>query len=199
MRSDTLNTSNPEADLWAKILQNDEKAFRQLFELFYPPLCLYARRYIDDRDTREDMVQEVFAVLWEDRQKMRINTSIRNYLIVCVKNQCISYFRREEYMQQYVDYQVIHNLELSAYTDEIYLQTELQQLLEKALSKLPEVYRVVFEMNRLEGKSFEEIAEALNISVRTAKRYKSKTTDILKEELKDYLPFILSAYPLFFD
>lgn len=83
--------------------------------------------------------------------------------------------------------------------NDIYLLTELQALLDKALSKLPETYRLVFEMNRLEGKSFDEIAETLNISVRTAKRYKSQATDILKEDLKDYLSLVLFLSPSLFN
>lgn len=190
---------NPKGHFRDTIGSNDEKAFKELFELFYPPLCLYAKRYIDDRTIREDIVQDVFASLWEERAKMAIETSIRSYLVVCVKNQCISYLRRENYMQQYVNSQIEKNAYCLSDANDIHLLTELQELLEKSLSRLPETYRIVFEMNRLEGKSFDEIAEALSISVRTAKRYKSYATEILKEDLKDYLPLIFFFSPSFFN
>ena len=76
-------------------------------------------------------------------------------------------------------------------SDDVYLLTELQFLLEKALQKLPQTYRTVFEMNRFEGKNFDEIANILDISIRTAKRYKSQVIETLKKELKDYLPLLL--------
>lgn len=102
-------------------------------------------------------------------------------------------------MQQYMDLQIRKITSADSGENDIYLLTELQALLDKALSKLPETYRLVFEMNRLEGKSFDEIAETLNISVRTAKRYKSQATDILKEDLKDYLSLVLFLSPSLFN
>lgn len=199
MENNTKYNHNPEDHFWYAATGDDKKAFKQLFELFYPPLCSYARRYIDDRAIREDIVQEVFATLWEDRKKLTISTSIRSYLIVCVKNLCTSHLRREGYMQQYVDSQIGKKLHSETESNDIYLLTELQELLEKALAKLPDTYRTVFEMNRLEGKSFDEIAEILNISVRTAKRYKSRATDVLKQELKDYLPLLYLVSPSLFN
>lgn len=195
MKNETTYNHQLEDYFWNITTGNDEKAFKKLFELFYPPLCLYARRYIDDKAIREDIVQEVFASLWEDRKKMVIETSIRSYLVVSVRNQCISYLRREGYMRQYTDSQIEKYNSSHTEESDIYLLRELQDLLEKTLSKLPETYRIVFEMNRFEGKSFDEIANTLNISVRTAKRYKSYATDILKEELKDYLPLLLLVSP----
>ena len=68
---------------------------------------------------------------------------------------------------------------------------ELETLLEQTLAKLPTEYRIAFEMSRMEGKSMDEIAETMGVSVRTVERYRNKALDILKKELKDYLPFLL--------
>ncbi|WP_293710122.1 RNA polymerase sigma-70 factor [uncultured Parabacteroides sp.] len=199
MENEIRNIQHSEDYYWNTTLGSGEKQFKKLFELFYPPLCQYAKRYIEDKAIREDIVQEVFASLWENRMKMTEGISIRAYLVVCTKNQCISYLRREGYMQQYMDLQIRKITSADSGENDIYLLTELQALLDKALSKLPETYRLVFEMNRLEGKSFDEIAETLNISVRTAKRYKSQATDILKEDLKDYLSLVLFLSPSLFN
>ena len=68
--------------------------------------------------------------------------------------------------------------------DEILTISELEALLDKTLRKLPETYRAVFEMNRFEGRTYEEISRILNISVRSAKRYKAYAENSLKEEIK---------------
>lgn len=175
------------------LVDDDEKAFKKLFELYYPPLAIYARKYIEERSIREDIVQDVFVTLWEDRKRLSVTTSVRNYLIVAVRNGCLNYLRREGLLRQHHEYISLKHTDSE--DENVYLLTELRELLDKALARLPETYRLVFEMHRMEGKDYNEIAEALNISVRTAKRYKSQVVDILKEELKDYLPLIGLVYP----
>ncbi len=180
----------PDLLLWKTAVNDDEKAFEKLFNLFYPALSMYAKRFIEERAIREDIVQDVFAILWEDRKKLAITSSVRNYLIVSVRNHCLNHLRKEGLSRQYEDFisekRSVSDLE----EEDVYLLTELHELLDKALAKLPDTYRIIFEMNRMEGKNYEEIAETLNISVRTAKRYKSQVIEILKKELKDYLPLI---------
>lgn len=180
----------PDILLWKTAVNDDEKAFEKLFSLFYPTLSMYAKRYIEERAVCEDIVQDVFAILWEDRKKLVITSSVRNYLIVSVRNHCLNYLRKEGLTRQYEDFISEKNKASDLEEEDVYLLTELHELLDKALSKLPDTYRIVFEMNRMEGKGYEEIADTLNISVRTAKRYKSQVIETLKKELKDYLPLI---------
>lgn len=185
--------SDPEYLFLKTVVNDDEKAFKKLFELFYPPLAVYAKRYIDERTLREDIVQDVFATLWEDRKKLSITSSIRSYLIVAVRNGCLNHLHREGLSRRYQEF--ISTEYVDTENEEVYSLIELQELLNKALAKLPETYRIVFEMHRMEGKDYNEIAAVLNISVRTAKRYKSQVVEILKEELKDYLPLLVLIYP----
>lgn len=186
------HTQDTEFLLWNTVVNDDEKAFENLFCLFYPALSIYARRYIEDQAIREDIVQDVFVILWESRKRLAIKTSIRNYLILSVRNHCLNYLKKEGLSLQYQEF---ISTEENSDDNDVYLLSELYNLFEKALNKLPETYRIVFEMHRLEGKSYEEIANELNISVRTAKRYKSQVIEVLKVELKDYLPLILLFYP----
>lgn len=76
------------------------------------------------------------------------------------------------------------------------MKNELRDLQAKALAKLPPEYRLAFEMNRFEQKSTVEIAEAMGVSVKTIERYRNKATEILREELKDYLPLLLFLFPV---
>ena len=174
--------------LLRQITTEDNKlSFQRLFELYYPALCIYTKRFIPDRETREDIVQEVFSSIWENRKRIVIRTSARNYLITATKNHCLNYLQRNH--EEYVD--KLPQEQIPIYADsgeELYTWEELQTLLREALAKLPENYRYVFEKNRFENKSYGEIAEDMQISIRTVERYKNKAIEILKTELKDYLP-----------
>jgi len=184
--------------LWKMTVDDDEKAFEKLFELFYPALSVYAKKYVEEQTIREDIVQDVFVTLWEDRKKLTITTSVRNYLIISVRNRCFNHLHKEGLSRQYQEAISAKHADKTE-NEEIYLLTELYELLDKTLAKLPETYRLVFEMHSMQGKDYNEIAEALNISVRTAKRYKSQVIDVLQKELKDYLPLIVLIYPGIFN
>lgn len=186
----TSQILNPDELLWQIAINEDKEAYRALFDLFYPGLCLYAKRYVDERAVAEDLVQDVFVTLWENRKKIKIESSVRNYLVVSVKNQSLNYLKREGYKHNYIETCLSNSTDPSDY-NEFYLLTELQKLLDEALAKLPETYRLIFEMSRLDSKSNTEIAETLNIPLRTVERYKAKAIDILKKDLKDYLPLLL--------
>ncbi|WP_287565032.1 RNA polymerase sigma-70 factor [Parabacteroides sp.] len=175
--------------LWNISVNDDERSFRQLFELYYPALCVYAKRFIEEKETREDIVQDVFLSIWENRKNISVQVSVKNYLLTCVKNHCLNYLR--QHTTESVEDLFIKNIPIYAENnDDFYMLTELRELLAKSISKLPEEYRHVFELNRFEGKNYREIAESMDISTRTVERYKNKAIEILKKDLKDYLPLL---------
>lgn len=183
-------------NLLQRISANDEEAYRSLFELYYVPLCLYVKRFIEDKPTQEDIVQDVFFTIWEKRGTIVPTVSAKNYLVTCVKNLSLNYLRKQGYMQDYQTKLTEHAPVYSENLDDLYTLKELQVLLAKTLAKLPPEYRLAFEMSRIEEKSSAEIAEAMGVSVRTVERYRNKATEILKEELKDYLSLLLFLLPV---
>lgn len=168
------------------ILGEDETSFRGLFDLYYPPLCVYASRYIGDPSSCEDIVQEAFAQLWAKKDRIVITGSLKNYLVSTVRNLCIDCLRKNSSHRRYVKTLPSAEEARSDYVpDEIYSKAEIEKMLDKALDSLPDSYRMVFEMNRIEGISYDEIARMMNISVRTAKRYKEHAQKSLENKLKD--------------
>lgn len=175
---------------WKIALKDDEEAFRTLFFQFFSPLCVFAHRYVEDRDTCEDLVQETFLKIWKNRKNIEINTSCRNFLITSVRNSCIDTLRKQETEQNWQSRETMDKQD--AYTsDDLYSALELEQMLSAALDKLPENIRIVFEKNRFEGKTYAEIATEHAISVKTVEAYMSKALKHLRVELKDYLPFAI--------
>lgn len=174
---------------WRIALKDDELAFRTLFFQFFSPLCVFAHRYIERRETCEDIVQETFFKIWKNRKGIEINTSSRNFLLTSVRNSCIDYLRKQETEQSWQQREIAKS---SANANEdLYSVVELEQMLNAALAKLPEKVRTVFEQNRFDGKTYSEIALEHQISVKTVEAYMTKALKHLRIELKDYLPLAL--------
>lgn len=174
------------------IYKDDEIAFQKLFFDFFGPLCVFAHRYISDKAACEDIVQEVFFQFWKNRKKTVITTSARNFLITNVRNSCIDYIRHKEVEAAYAE-KIISNDKTSGSNDigTVYAVSELESRMNTALAKLPGNVRRAFEMSRFEDKTYAQIAAENNLSVKTVEAHIGKALKLLREELKDYLPFIL--------
>ena len=177
--------------VWNIAVNDDENAFKTLFCQFFSPLCIFAHRYIERWETCEDVVQESFLKIWENRKSIRIETSARNFLVTSVRNNCIDYLRKQELELAWKQWKISKGDEPSG---DIYSIVELRTMLSEALDKLPENTRLIFEKNRFEGKKYTEIAEEQQISVKTVEAHISKALKILRVELKDYLPFLILLF-----
>ena len=177
---------------------NNEKEFKKLFDTYYPALCLYCKRFIDEIETREDIVQDTFVTLWNKREEIQFDDSAVFFLKACARNSCLNHLNHQSYKQKYVEEYLEKNPMYDKSVDSLYTIGELQELLKKTLSQLPEEYKKVYVMSYLEGKTNIEIAEILGVSTKTVERYKSKSVTHLREGLKDYLPTVLLDFTIFY-
>lgn len=168
--------------------QPKEQTFKQLYEEFYAPFVLYAKRFIDDKETREDIVSDVFTSLWDkiDSFDFQSDTAL-GYIKMCVKNSCLNYLKHQEYEWNYAEVVQKKAPIYEVEPDSVYTLDELYRMLYETLNKLPESYRTVFIKSFFEGKTHTEIAEEMNLSVKSINRYKQKTMELMRNELKDYL------------
>lgn len=176
---------------------DDQEAFKELFFDFYPSLCVFAQRYISSPEACEDIVQDTFFRLWKNRKSMEVTSSFRNFLVTSVKNNCTDYLRKQSVRQHHADRQSSYT-STNGYSDdtpeEIYTIGELEEMFRAALDKLSENVRRAFEMSRFESMTYNQIAEEMAVSPKTIEAYISKALCLLRTELKDYLPIVLSAY-----
>lgn len=169
--------------------QGDKGAFDALFIRYYAMLCAYARSFVSLEDA-EEAVQDTMLWMWENRQTNDIQTSLHHYLFRAVKNKCFTLINRNCLRYQ------IENI-LTAEMQEVfedpdfYILEELTQKIEKAIRNLPESYRIAFEMNRFQNKTYQEIATELNVSAKTVDYRIQQALKQLRIELKDYLPLLL--------
>lgn len=175
-----------EANLLDAMRDGDQTAFDALFRAYYAPLCYYAASLNDgDRDEAEDLVQQAFIKLWEQRETLQINWSVKAYLYRTVHNASLNRLRAAKVRNKYKQYNA-EQLEMNHYPAPE-PEPELRERLQKALADLPTQCRQVFELSRFEDLKYREIAEHLNISIKTVETHMGKALRLLKTQLADYL------------
>lgn len=176
--------------LFNEMKQGKSYAFECFFHYYYPGLCIYAQNLIErPLPDAQNVVQDIFMKFWEDRDKITIQTSVRSYFFAMVRNKCFDLMKSSAYKNGGSTTDRFPELADSEY--DTYVLAELERILDAGLERLPEKCREIFELSRFEGLKNREIAEKLNISVKTVENQMTKALRILKDELKDYLPFLL--------
>lgn len=189
MLSTRTDKTNDEV-LFQRIQAGDVKAFDVLFMRYYPLLCAYAKRFVDFNDGQE-IVQDVMVWFWENSSMQVIETSPKNYLFKAVKNRCLTLINRNELKQRMIK-SLSTNMQAQYEDPDFYVVEELVRNIEAALSHLPENYRKTFEMNRFQNMTYNEIAEKLKISSKTVDYRIQQALKLLRIELKDYLPLLMT-------
>lgn len=172
--------------LFEQIRTGDEKAFEALFRAYYPFLCTYATRLVKDAAAAEEIVQELFVRLWENRSRTIIGSSVKNYLFVSVRNLALNHIRHNRIKEDYAKNIIPEQDEL--YSPDTGAQTALLERIEKEIESLPEKRREIFTLSRRDGLKYREIAEKLNVSVKTVETQMGLALKYLREKLKDCLP-----------
>jgi len=169
----------------------NESAFEMIFRTYYQPLCRYAYSFLQDKEEAEEVVQASFITVWEKRNNIAIETSLKSYLYRMVRNSCLNVIKHEKVKQQHV----AHELAVSEVSHESVSQkvqaAELEIRITEAMKTLPEQCRLVFQLSRFEELKYQEIADQLQISVKTVENHMGKALKLMREQLKDYLPLFL--------
>ena len=179
--------------------KGDEEAFAYVFKAFYPPLFNYAGRILRDEEQANDVVQDTFCRLYENRSNITIQISLKSYLFRSVYNNCIDLIRHKKVANSYVDAEM-----LDFYFSRIIqlpeaelkmLDEDISEAIRKAIGHLPERCRQIFCLSKLEGLSNKQIAEQLGISVKTVETQMTTAFTRLRKEL-EWLLFMAITYNL---
>jgi len=165
----------------------DLQTFETLFRQYYQMLCSYAHRFVNDTDTAEEIVQDLFFKLWEKRSELQINTSVKSYLFSAVHNRCLKYIEHRNVETKYRNYYLLHESEIDNNLHYNSNVRELQGIIEHTLDSLPERCGRIFRLNRFEGLKYHEIAELLSISIKTVEANMGKALKMLRKNLKEYV------------
>jgi RNA polymerase sigma-70 factor, ECF subfamily len=182
--------------IWLTALrQGDESVFDAVFRRYYEPLCRYACRMLGgDMAEAEDLVQQSFVKLWDRRSELQLQLSVKAYLYRAVHNASLNRLRHEKIK---VKYQTIKSRQLDQQHET--QDTHSRELLERlrdALQTLPPQCRQIFELSRFDELKYREIAEQLDISIKTVETQMGKALRLMRTQLADYLVLLAGAWPL---
>ena len=179
--------NHPDVQLVLRLQSEGRTAFTMIFQKYYNDLVSYAYSLIQDVTQSEEIAQDVFVKLWENREKTIVHSSLKSYLLSAVHNRSIDFIRHHEVTGRYSAFALAEALDSDNNIEAYVLHSDLRSHYNKALDKLPRVYSQVFIMNRNEALTYAEIAEKLGVSVRTVEVRMGKALSLLREELKEYL------------
>ena len=182
-------SDNIDHELLRLVKSSDEEFLGVLFRLYYSRLCTYAATFVKVHDIAEEIVQETFIKLWENREDIRIEYSFKSYIFRSVHNNCINYLKKTEVLHRQSELmasEIIYhnNIALRNFNPEIIdqlISEELEARLNTALNDLPPQARKIFILSRFEQLSYSEIADSLEISVNTVKTQMKRTLSKLRE------------------
>ncbi|WP_109829966.1 RNA polymerase sigma-70 factor [Reichenbachiella versicolor] len=172
-----------EEKLIERIKNDDKSAFESLFRMFYPDLCRFCVRYVRDEIIAEEIVQEVYINIWDRRFLIEINTSVKAYLYTAVKNRSFNYLKLQLPKEQNkVELEHIAYMEVDGEDDD-QVKKELYRQINLAIDRLPNKCKIIFSLSKNSGMTYKEIAEELDISVKTVENQVGHALRKLRAEL----------------
>ncbi len=176
-----------------KNIWQTKEGFEILFKQHYEPLCAFVYGILRDHDASEEVVQDLFVKMWVKRKDIPADTSMKAYLYRAARNMALNQVKHIEIKDQYK----LYNKEAMSFSEQNAgdpsEENELQAMVQRAVENLPPERKKVFLMSREEGLKYKEIAEKLNISIKTVENQMGKALSTLRNDLAEYLPAIIIA------
>lgn len=173
------------------LASNIKDNFDKIYVLYFSRMHRFAKEYVLFDEDAENIVQDVFMVLWEKREVLDIQVSLVSYLFSLVKNRCLDYLRRKTIAEEYKQELSLKLLSLERLNETFSSDEDIEKIIVSAINTLPERCREIFLKSRMEGKKYKEIAKEMNLSVNTVENQMGIALKKLRVELRDYLPLFL--------
>lgn len=180
--------------LFNQIKSGDQKALEVLFAIYFPRLNDFARNVVKDDVISQDIVQDIFVKVWENRAKIE-SINIEAYLFRLVRNRCIDNIKhlkvvnnRMQEIQISSRYEELYRIDFVGNEPYVLIEQELKFKIEETVRNLPERCREVFVLSRMDGLKNREIADKLNISIKNVERHLSRALQDFRKNLSEDLP-----------
>lgn len=176
--------------LISQISEGREKAYHSLFNEYYAVLSVFAKKYTGDLDSAKDIVQDVFVNIYEQRENLNIHTSLKSYLYQSVRNRSLNYLKHIQIDQKHKSNILYTSKDENDCNDKM-LEAELEAKIYTIVSALPKQCQNIYNLSRVQGLKTKEIAEQLNISIRTVEKQISNALKALRENLSGYFKLLI--------
>ena len=176
-----------DSELLERLRRGDTSAFDTIFRTWYGPLVGTAERMLRDRAVAEELVQDVMLELWRRRETLAADGSAQAYLFQATRNRVLNHLRHLK-IEQRSEPEIRGDSASTPHADSALAHEELDVAVQKAVQALPDRCREVFELSRVHGLKYAEIAKTLGISVKTVEAQMGKALRTLRERLAPWLP-----------
>jgi RNA polymerase sigma-70 factor (ECF subfamily) len=181
-----LERRKTESELVERIRDDDATAFERLFFAYCQRLIDFTRRFVGDTAIAENIVQDVFLKIWTTRKQLNPSSNIKSYLYTIAKNEALKQLRHEDVRQQSAE-----RLRSSAphvqTPEEKLSELEIGASVRQAIAELPEQCQIIFSMNRFDLLTYAEIAEVMNLSIKTVETHMERALEALRKRLRHLL------------
>ncbi|MEI8202737.1 MAG: RNA polymerase sigma-70 factor [Bacteroidota bacterium] len=162
-----------------------------LFRTHFKGLCSFALKYVKDLDSAKEIVQDSFLSLWEKREYIDLSKPVKSYLTTAIYNKSLNYLRdNKKFNSEILNFEALYPFNENDKTDKL-VTSELNRRIHDSINELPVKCREIFIMNRFEDLKYREIAEKLDISIKTVETQMSKALQHMRNRLVEFLPIFI--------
>ncbi len=181
-----------------RIMMGDEQAFELLYRRYYVRLCAFANKFLNDPYSAEEVVQENFLKLWENRATLRSDGSGKSFLFQGVHNKSLNLLAHQKVVNRYSEMiRTVYAQPEEFDAHDSLMAKELNFRIQNIVNDLAPECKKIFMMSRSKGMKHHEIAEELSISIKTVETQINRALKKLRLELSDYMAILASI--LFFN
>jgi len=181
-----MDKNHSDLYLFEKVKSGDQKSFDLLFQKYYNSLCNYAYLYLKENAQTEELVADVYLKIWNNRQSIEIRTNLKSYFLRSTHNEVISYLRKSRLQTVSLE----HNSDLGEVFEEtpetLLINKETCNTFGSMINELPKQAGLVFRLHKVDGLSYKQIAEVLELSIKTVDNHMGRALKIIRKmcELK---------------
>ena len=180
-----MKHSSEDAYLLTALRKGEVMAFDGIFKKYYPMLCAYGNRFVEYEEAKE-IASDAISWLWEHRETCQIETSLSQYLLKSVYHRALNRIK-QKHLKNHAETRFYEEMEKLIQDVDLYHSQEIIKRITEAIKALPILYREAFAMHRFTKMSYVEIADKLEVSIKTVAYRIQQATKLLRKNLADLL------------
>lgn len=185
-----------ESELIIRLINSDEEAFCHLYAKYHQKLYLFALKYLKSGDLAEDISQDVFTLIWKNRNFLDPNASFKSYLYTITRNRILNLIRENSRKQFLDDLILSEAIDADSDTFEKVTATELENIIEQALCNLTDRQKEIYDLSRNQGLTHQQIAQKLEISAGTVNEHITNALKSIQNHLNKYYGIYIAFFIL---
>lgn len=171
--------------------QGSEKVFERIFKDHFKSLHAYAYTFLKDDEQAEEVVQNVFCRIWEKRENLKTDGSLKAYLYRAVHNESLNYLKHQKVKASFQVYYADQMEQSEDHSAKKIMANELERHIQKAMNELPQQCRTIFQLSRFEQLKYQQIADQMGLSIKTIENQMGKALKLMRLKLAEFLTIMI--------